>query len=605
MPNRVYIEMIGKSARLLSEFDTAKRGAAKFSSAVKNEFKALSNLATSFNGQLAGIGLSFGAVQITKNSAQLDKELTQIGQTAGETKQAVADLRGEVYGFAKYSGQEVEDLTDGFNNLVQAGQSWKAALESTGAINIASGVTGAGSDILAGGLTVGAEAYEIDIEQPGKALELLDKMVVAGRLGNAELENLSSIFSRVGVNAASAGMGFDQTLAFLETLSLVERRPERLATLADSSLRLFTNLTYMKNAMQVTKVNFFDENGMRRDAIEVLKDIKKEYDKLDTEVKRAVFIQKAFGSMDQDTIKGMRSLLQGDSLAKTEEFAETITTASGTLRRDFNDATDNLIDQGGRFKQTMIEGADAFVTPVKDVLKDLIKWSLDTKENGGLELSGKQIIAGGLGIAAGSMLLTRYGGKFIGAAGQKLLGNAGSAAAGIGTGLAVQKATGVTPVFVTNWPAGFGAAAAVDAAAGSGGLLKKMGSGAKKSWKWLAGLGSTLWTGGGLALSAGSMGEIAAGGAATVAPAAGLVAAAGAGGWGIGTLLERYLIDGTAVGDAIGKSLNQVAAFFGSEASKEALQINLRIDEERRVTAESNSMRTEVNTDLRRGRFSD
>ena len=68
---------------------------------------------------------------------------------------------------------------------------------------------------------------------------MLDQMYAAGKLGNAELENLADIFARVGNNAKTAGLSFEGALAFIERMSLVERQPERLATLVDSTLRLF------------------------------------------------------------------------------------------------------------------------------------------------------------------------------------------------------------------------------------------------------------------------------------------------------------------------------------------------------------------------------
>lgn len=202
-----------------------------------------------------------------------------------------------------------------------------------------------------------------------------------------------------------------------------------------------------------------------------------------------------------------------------------------------------------------------------------------------------------------------------GAGGLKgLLGGMTSAAGGIVAGKAVEKATGVTPVFVTNWPATFGTGVGIAGGTAGGGFFGKLGRGAKKSWKWLAAGAGAGWgklgaaklaleSGALNALAAESMGGIAAGGASTMAGAGALLLASGAAGYGIGTLLNKYVIDGTALGDAIGKSLNQVAAFFGSETSRQALEINMRIDEERRVTAETNSMDTEVNTTLRRGSF--
>jgi len=53
----------------------------------------------------------------------------------------------------------------------------------------------------------------------------------------------------------------------------------------------------------------------------------------------------------------------------------------------------------------------------------------------------------------------------------------------------------------------------------------------------------------------------------------GLVGAAGAAGYGAGTLANDYLIEGTPFGDIIGYGANKVAAFFGNQGSKDALAI--------------------------------
>ena len=447
--HQVSIELVGNAGRLLRELDKSKGGVRRFGSAVRSEFSAIRRAAGSIQGQLAGIGVSLGAVKITRDSALLDKKLIQIGQTAGESKKNVAALRRELHLMAKKSGEDIDGLADGFNGLIQAGQSWKAAIESTKGINIASAVTGARGDVLAGGLTVGATAFDINLEKEGQALDMLDKMVVAGRLGNAELENLAAIFARVGVNANTAGLSFDKTLAFIETLSLVEKSPERLATLADSTLRLFTNMQYMAKAQKATKVDFFNADGSRRDPVAVLRDIKAQYDKMPNDLKQGIFMQKAFGGMDLDTMRGLRALFSGDSLTKTGEFTAQISAATGTLNRDFKDATDNLITQADRLAESLKEAADGFTKPMRDTLAEWIKFALDEKK-----LTGAQLAGGGLALAAGGIAATRYGGKGL----KALLGKIGApgAAAGIATGKAIEAATGVQPVFVTNWPGGSG-----------------------------------------------------------------------------------------------------------------------------------------------------
>lgn len=469
---KLYIELLAKSSGLKRELKESEQGIKRFGSVARQEFDHIRQVSGSLQGQLAALGLTVGALQQLSMSAKLDKGLTQVKQTAGETSEAIKGVRKEFFDMARQTGRDVEGLKTGFDALIQSGQSWKAALQSTKGINIAGAVTGANEKTLAGGLTVGAEVFNIDLEKEGKALELLDKMTVAGRLGNAELESLSDIFARVGANAASANMSFDKTLAFIEALSMVERQPERLATLADSTLRVFTNLRYMAEAQKGTGVKFFDAKGARRDTVAVLQDIKATWDTLKTDKDRAVFIQKAFGKADLDTIKGIRTLLQGDSLSKIKDFTGKIGSAGGTLQKDLPDAVSNAVDQAGRLKAVLRQSADEFAQPINRILSDLIKWGLDSKQNGGLGLTGKQIGFGAVGIAAGTYAAARLGNTAVKGLAGKLLAKGGSTAIGVAEGKALQAAAGITPVFVTNWPgAGFPAASlpATTSAAGTAG----------------------------------------------------------------------------------------------------------------------------------------
>lgn len=454
---KLFLELIANASGFKSELNSSKSAVTRFARGAKGELDALKGAFGSLQGQLASLGIGIGAVKIMMDSARLDKSLTQIGQTAGEGSGKVSALRADLFALARESGQGVEDLKDGFNALVQSGLDMKESKETLKGINTAMAVAGANAQTLAGGLTVAATAFEFDLSRPGLALDMLDKMTVAGRLGNAELENLSSIFARVGVNAVSAGMKFEPTLAFIEGLSLVEKNPERLATLADSTMRVFTNLRYMADAQKATGVKFFDAKGARRDAVEVLEDIKKQYDTLTTDEQRANFIQKAFGKADLDTIKGIKTLLQGDALHKVRAFSDIIGKAGGTLKRDFAEATRNLIDQTAMLKNDLREAADGFVQPINQTLGQLIQFVRDKKENGGLNLDGKEMITGTLVGTLGIMAAARYGAKGLGALAHRALARGGSVGVGVAQGKALEAAAGVSPVFVVNWPDGFAA----------------------------------------------------------------------------------------------------------------------------------------------------
>lgn len=592
--NAVELILSGNSSKLLSALGGGEKGIRKFGQTAKQEFDKVRKAATSVEGKLASLGVSIGAGMLAKQSAQMDKILTQIGQTAGASKSEVQGLRKELFRMSSETGQSVEDLQQGFNNAVQAGLNFKEALPVIEATNKAMAVTGANADRLTSGLTVAATAFEFDLAKPNLALSLLDKMTAAGRLGNAELQNLSDIFARVGVNASRAGMGFDQTLAFIEGLSLIEKQPERLATLADSTLRLFTNLNYMKQAQKATGVKFFDESGERRNPLEILADIKKKYDALKTTAQRESFMGKALKGADLDTIKGLQTLLKGDMLGKISgEFLGKIGQAAGTIDNDLDDAINNAIDQTGRLKARMREAADDFAKPVKDAVTYAIQKLLNKKKNSedwavdydtgtprgvsGLGLSGKQLVGGGIAALGAGYAAYRFGGPLA----KKLLGRLGGSATGIAEGKAVEAATGVTPVFVTNWPpGGIGGAGDIPGASKAGSLMKKALPFAGKGLAWLAGGTGALASAAGLAAAT----------SGTALYSAYDVARGGSGkNWISNTFdsaIQALFNDNKSLGDRMYDWLNK-------EGVKNTININ--VDKDGRVTTNSDNMNTQVN----------
>lgn len=557
------LNLAGRLSLNSSGWDSGLAGAQRktrtFVDGVRNEVAGLGNFFRSTLGTLATLGAGYTIGAQLGKSAKLDKSLTQIGQTAGATRQQVRSLRGELFQMGRDTGQATDQLEEGFNSLVQSGLSWNESRATLDGINKAMVVTGANADVLAGSLGVASTAFHFDLANPGQALSLLDKMTVAGRLGNAELENLGSIFSRVGVNAKGAGFGFDQTLAFIESLSMIERQPERLATLADSTIRLFTNARYMAAAQKTSGVRFFDKKtGERRDPLQILAELKTKMDAFKTDAGREGFLSKAFGQADQDTIKGLRTLLQGDSLSKVKQFSSEISGAGGTIERDLPQAMSNAVDQAGRLRNVLTQTADTWAQKITAPFNTVTKKLLDSKQDGGLGLTGGQLLGGGaaslLGLYAGKRLL----GGLLG----RLVGGAGNLAGGVAMGTALEKAGAATPVFVV------GAAPGVFAGGGGGLLGDAVGGGvaAKLSKGGLRGLAARLALAGGS-----SVGSLATAGAAGLGTAAAGVGAAGVAGYGIGTAINKNFVEGTAFGDSLGRSIAKALAFFGNENARQAL----------------------------------
>lgn len=553
------LKLLLNNRNLLQGLQKSSSNIKSFTTQTRNEINALRTSFNSLAGRIAQIGVSISAVQQIIKSAKLDQSIIRIGQTADATKAQIANLRAELFRMAKENGNDIEDLKLGFDDLIASGQNWDQALASIKSIDQAMVTTGADSKSLASALTVASTAFDFDLSKAGAATKFLDEMIVAGKEGNAELESLADIISRIGTNAASAGMNRQRTLAFVETLSLVEKSPERLATLADSTLRLFNNQNYAKSAQRKTGVNFFNKDGTRREVMTIMTDMKFEYDKLKTEKDKNNFLFSAFGKTDLDTQKGIKTLFTGDMIQRSNQIFEKINNAGGTLARDLPNAIDNAVSQTGRLKAALREAADDFAKPINQVISNTIKWGMDKKENGGLELSGKEMIGGGIAATLATVVAARYGGKAI----QGIAGKLSGIGQGVATGKALESMAGVTPVYVVNMPDG--GISSLPGNTKSGRVAQK---GANKLINYAKAGGKGL-----LAAGAGFLGSSA---ALTVSG----IGAAGFLGYSAGTALNREFIDGTKLGDQIGESVARVLATLGYKEAQQALEVNVNIDSE-------------------------
>ncbi|WP_165676091.1 phage tail tape measure protein, partial [Metapseudomonas otitidis] len=466
------LRLTADATRFMAGMAKGEGGLRKLGSAAKRELDAVGNAFRSVEGRLAQLGIGVSALAVGAQSANLDKDLVQLKLTAGATVEEMNRMRDTLFSAQSATGQTVDELKGGVDALIAGGQSMAEATATVRPMAETLAVAKTNADALAKAMGVAGKMFDIDLSQADQARLLLDRMVVAGRAGNAELENLPDVFSRIGANAKESNLDINQTLALVETLSLVEPNAERLATLTDSTLRVFTNRKYMEDAAKATRVQFFNADKSRRDPLLVIEDIKKQYDKLKNDKDRFRLISKAFGAADQDTQRGLKTLLDNQSLSRLDEILRDIKGAGGTIARDLPEAISNSVDQVGRLRGELRKAADDFARPVNDTLSGLIKWGLDSKDNGGLGLSGNDILLGGAVGAAGIFGTARYGGKAL----KGLAGKLGGTAAGVATGKALEEMAGVTPVYVVNMPGdGLGGAGPLDKVAGRAGGLGAAG----------------------------------------------------------------------------------------------------------------------------------
>ena len=399
-------KFVNGSSQSLNKLSTSfKNGPSR---AIKQMRDDIGHVSTGLKLMTAGGVAAFTA--LAKKSVEYDRTMMRIKQTGGMTKSQIESLRTETKHYSSDLGLSRDSMASTVNQLVQMGLKYDVVKASLGDIAKASVVTGADSLVLAKALGVAAASYDIDLSKQGAAAEILDQMTTAARLGNAELESLSDIWARVGVNAKSAGMSMPRALALTETLSQIEMSPERLATLTDSFLRLYNNNKYYSDAAEAGNVRAYNKDGSKRDPIEFLKALRERGLSLKTDQQRDDFNANVFGKADLDTQKALKQLLfsgtrlskdgsalNGNALDIAVDFEAQISKATGTIKKDMPEATAMLAVQIDRLKQRISNFVD-------DVMHgDGDQKSLSNKLGSGLQglldnPDGLKTAAGGIGV---------------------------------------------------------------------------------------------------------------------------------------------------------------------------------------------------------------
>lgn len=404
-------------------------------------------------GKLAGLGMGYMAYRQLVSSAQLDRQLVRTQQTAGMSKEEIEEWRNTSFELSKKYGVERPQIQSGYDTLIASGLSPDQAEKASNAITQAVAVTGAEANILAKALITASSAFKIDLKNPGAALDLLQKMTVAGRLGNAELENLSSIFPVIGQDAVKAGMSIEEALSFVEVLSTSEMEPSRLATLAKSSLRLFTNKTYSDQVTKATKIPFFEKDGKRRSPADVYSDISTQYSRLDTDKERSIYLGKVLKSMDQETVTGTGSWLSSGAIQQFRNNSHKIKDAGPLFNSNLKDNVESATGTAGRMRATLLHLTDRASQPINATFARVGTAMLDAIQASGDSAFNPDYVNTITGIFTGAGIpgAATLAENLLGGGVEGLFGGANTMRQVI-TGQVLQDATGVTPVYVVNFP---------------------------------------------------------------------------------------------------------------------------------------------------------
>lgn len=451
-PLRTGVDRTSTSFRQLARAATSSlRTIKSVAAATRAEFSRVKGMMTGVNGHLAGAGLGIGVGLSVASSAKTDRRMIQLGQTANMSPAENEDMRKEVFRVSKSYGNDPDSILGGAEALLAGGLSPKAAKSSIDAIGQASALRNADPTILAGAGMAAKEAYGFDLENPATMLDILQKMTIAGDAAKAELTDLGSIFNKVGANASAAGFKFHQSLGLIESLSNVEPNADNLRTMVGSFLTVFNTGSYQEQVSKTTGIEFFNKDKSRRDPFEVVADMRKKYDKLPDDKTRASFFNVVFKSMDRDAVTAWRWMLSGDRQDNMVGISDQVHNAAPIFNQQLKENTSSATGTAGRMRATLRDATDRMSRPINEAFASMGTYLLDD-----LNLSGEQMMGLGAATAIGGYYTGRGLKKGAGALLNKLpgVGNPLETMQGIAVGKVLEEATGVTSVFVTNWPSG-------------------------------------------------------------------------------------------------------------------------------------------------------
>ena len=556
---------------------------------IKNRLKSAGGASREFQQNFNRMGKSFKYAAFTGIATrQMYKGLKPAVSLAGDLQAEMLGTRAELAGSIKDAGALASKLKE-IKSTAFSVQAWTpfdmgqiVALEKKLLKSGAKAKDIIGSQGAAASAAALAVYENLDPVAMGKSLISIGtpfKVQASEYMNLADLISRAASASTVGASeitdtaryAAPVMASLKRSPKELMTLAAMLARSGIEASMAGTGLRQFFNAAVKQRALKTA-------TGDLKSLAEIIEALRKRTAKFG-DADKLEFLTKMFD------IRGasVALALMAEGEASYVNIAETMSGAL-SLQEKINIQMEGFKKQymslRGNFRSTIADLYQPALAPLTLLIKktnELVSFlGLASQKNKAL---GKSVSAVSLGatVTTGAVAITLagagiyYGRKVLkGAGGLKgILRGVTGASAGIAQGKAVEAATGVRPVFVTNWPANFGSSVvgAGAGAAGGAGVLKKTLPTFSKYLGKIPGLLKALP----LAI-------------------AGKFALAAAVGYTAGSWIESSFIKGR-IGDSLYDYMHPESKKTKNE---NRIYVNLQLDERGRMYAESNDHDTWV-----------
>ncbi len=475
MNNEVKISLTADESRLIQGLRRGETAAKTFGSSVKQVFADMHRVVDAANktfGTFGKITAALGSGVVLKKLFSLD-EFTKVDDALlmmqANLKMNARELENFKSKAADMAGGLGEDMGEIFKISSKLSKSFKPddILKIMDASSMAShameqDLTGVTERIV--------QIMKMYRKTPEEAKSIAEAMVAS----NADSETLNTLLQR-GILKGGAGKDYQEILAIAGALRKAGAESPRVVTAIESIMNSIEDNQSMLKAggIDVFKIDPQTGKKVRKDITQILTELKPALDQARKRFKDDAAFNKAvdetFGPSAHEGIPFLIS--QIDAIKKAKE--------------DQGNASQIAADRAAKAEEKWGEQLERIKGHLAKIKVDM-SWVYDLAKKPLKFLADSPNLTKGLGYGAAGLSLAVLGGMAAGK-GREFLKNYKGTAIGVAEGKALEAAAGITPVFVTNWPGGFGGAGRTDA-----GLGTRVIDFAKKTTPAAATLGSRI-----------------------------------------------------------------------------------------------------------------
>jgi TP901 family phage tail tape measure protein len=268
-----------------------------------SEAEKLAKASATINEILGQFGIAFTASTVVRGFQELarsafefykslDSALNEIYVVSNLTIDSVNGLKSSFISMAKDTGVAIDDITRSATLFYQQGLNTKEVMEMTEVTSQFAKVAGIDATDAADKLTAAVNGYCLAAEDAALVADKFNKVAAASA---ADINELSTAFSKAAAQANQAGVGMDNYLAYIATMVEATREaPENIGTSLKTIMSRMqqvkeagttedgeTDVNQVETALKSVGVALRDANGELRDLEEVFADLGPKWQTLD------------------------------------------------------------------------------------------------------------------------------------------------------------------------------------------------------------------------------------------------------------------------------------------------------------------------------------